>query len=155
MKKLIILGILAVVIILMTFSVTAETVPTLVAGVIYEADHTTPISGALVEATCDSVTLSQADSNADGSYSIDFSGTACSKGDTVYVTATADGGASGSNEGEVIEYSFNFVCPDEECLLTKIDVAVVNVSIPEFGILAGSACIIGALAGFLVLRRKE
>lgn len=113
--------------------------PTVVAGIVYESDNITPVPGASVEIECDGATGS-ATSIGDGSYTVNFTGTSCDVGDTAYVTATKDE-QSGTASGLVNDW-------------IVVRVAVVNVSIPEFGAIAGITTILASGISFLVIRKR-
>jgi hypothetical protein len=94
------------------------------------------VAGANVQVTCMGNVETDSMTDAAGSYLVVFSATDCPSGSTVSVVAEKDGEsgtASGTANG----------------LTTKLNVAIVNVSIPEYGligaILAGGAGI-GAIA---------
>ena len=77
----------------------------------------------------------------DGSYNVEFTQAECGFSDWVWVTATKDG-QSGHSTGET--------CDGEECF---IPVALVDVQIPEFGLL-GAMMIVLAGVGIVVYKRK-
>jgi hypothetical protein len=123
---------------LVSVNALAYAVPVIVAGTIYGGDHTTEISGADVVIQCHGETK-YATSDSGGDYAVDMSGTACVLGDTVTVTATKEG-QSGQDSDSVLNYTF-------------IDLAIVDVSIPEFGTVAAGLGLVGAAAAYF-WRRK-
>jgi hypothetical protein len=119
-------------------------VPALVTGyVMYQ--NGTGVDGATVDITCqhnDVNTTLSTSTYEDGSYYQEFSDTQCSYNDMVWVNAEKSGN-SGSNDGQT--------CERNDCF---IPVALIDVTIPEFGIIASMVAMIGAL-GIFVLKRKE
>lgn len=106
---------------------------TVVTGVVTKGG--TPVGGAAVSVECKGHTSSDT-TDASGSYLVAFSAGDCPFGSTVKVTAAKgdmSGKASGTVRGET----------------TKLNIAVVNVEIPEYGLLGGllaSGAGIGAIA---------
>jgi hypothetical protein len=80
----------------------------------------------------------------DGTYSVVFdTKLQCKEKDEVLVSAT-EGGLSGENTGEIDKGT------------KKLDVSVVNVSIvPEFGVVAGTLTVLGAVCLFFIIRKKH
>jgi len=113
----------------------------LVAGTIYNSDFTEKISYADVNVECNGIEL-YVMSKEDGTYVADFTGTGCSVGDTVNVYACKDGMGCGRNGGVVNEWG------------ATLDVAIVNVSIPEFSLAVGIITALSAVGIFFILRRK-
>jgi hypothetical protein len=113
---------------------------TIVGGQITELDHVTPVSGATVTVDCNGVTES-ATSLADGSYVVCYDKEDCTVGQDAYVSAVKDG-ASGDNNGKVIGR-------------TMLDVAIVNVSIPEFGVVAAGTVLVGSVVLFAMMRKSN
>ncbi len=123
---------------------------TIVAGKIYETDDMTGpvVSGADVTVDCyhdgDSSPNTEETTSADnGAYGVGFDEDECDDEDEVIVTATKDG-MSGSKSGNV---TGDFI--------GDLNVAIINVSIPEFSAIAASIALIGSGIGFLVLRKKR
>ena len=142
MNKTYILAILAL---LVVFSVTAVSASTLIAGKIYNSDYSDVIAGADVDATCNNITLSET-SESDGTYAIPFDSEDCEIGDEVTVYAEKDG-MSGEKTGTVLDGEI-FDIPVN-------DLAIVNVPlIPEFGIVLGTLTAISAIGIFFFVRRK-
>lgn len=116
---------------------------TMVYGKITLDDNVTPVVGADVTVDCNGNILATT-SGADGMYYVFYPNTDCTAGDMVTVSVDyGDGEATGSGEGEV---SFSEVC--------KINTSLVNVSIPEFGVIAAGVALIGAVAIFAVKRKN-
>lgn len=113
-----------------------------VAGTITNAGN--PVAGASVSVTCGSTTLTSPTTVA-GAYFVQFSSTDCPAGSTAHVTATK-GGSSGSSSGTVN----NLVSEP-----TVINLAIVNVSVPEFGIVAGTGAALVGGAAFMIVRRQQ
>ena len=117
---------------------------TVITGTVTDADSNL-VDGATVEVTCthnsvDSVELTTTD--VDGQYYVTFSPLDCDDGDAVTVAVTY-GDQSGSNDGTV-----NYA----ECL---VNVGIIDVQIPEFGVVAAGLALVGAIAGFAVMRKKN
>jgi LPXTG-motif cell wall-anchored protein len=81
-------------------------------------------------------------SGVDGKYYAFIPQLNCAVGDNVLVQAVKDD-ATGQNNGSV-GY-------DEQC---RINTALINVQIPEFGVIAGGLALLGAL-GVVIYRRKN
>jgi len=78
-----------------------------------------------------------------GTYFAFYPAIQCNVDDKVYVFAEKD---EQSNSGQ------GTVAYDQTC---QINTAFVNVTIPEFGIIAGSVALIGLVAGVAIMRRKN
>lgn len=148
MKKQMILAVLACFIIAMVGVVSAKTI---IAGKVYNADYSDVVADATVTVTCDhggTPAVDTTTSSADGTYAVSFDegspGTApyCDNGDTVTVEASK-GSAYGVSSGVV-----------DDDVIMDWDLAIVNVSIPEFGLLIGALTVFCAIAVFFVIRRK-
>jgi len=129
---------IAVMALLTVVSAMAEQV--IVAGTIYEEDGVTEVSGATVQVVCDQESESTT-SDDDGDYSVDLSDTTCDAGETVIVTASK-GSAVGVESDTVVDYTY-------------INLAIVNVTIPEFGLIAGGMSFLGAAGAYIAMRRKK
>jgi len=112
-----------------------------ITGVVTENQMAVP--GASVTTLCNGNTRTDT-TNAQGTYLTIYPKTQCDFGDTVKVTAVKSG-KSGVNSGTVQGFT------------TKLNVAIINVSIPEFGLLgavmAGGAGM-GTIA-YMHRRRKQ
>ena len=77
---------------------------TVVAGKVYNSDHSSTISGANVVVTCtaldDSITTQSGTSTDDGSYTVLFEASACPQGSSVVANATK-GDQNGNDSGDV------------------------------------------------------
>ena len=102
---------------------------------------TSLVQGASVTVKCNGNTGSDITDNT-GTYLVVFSAVQCPKGDTANVTATK-GALSGSSSGPA-----GFIT-------NKLNIAVVDVSIPEFGIAAGVVAAIMGGGAFMVIRRRQ
>jgi len=140
MKNTTIFAIMALMILGVVASVSAAT-PAAVTGTVYGPGNTT-ISGATVTVTCNSVTEPSVFSDIDGSYYVIFNETDCGYNTPVTVSAVK-GSESGTNTG--------LTCANaEDC---EIPVALVDVSIPEFGVIAGAFALLAGI-GIVAYRRK-
>ena len=138
-KTLLGLLITAFVTISATATVSATPPQTDVTGVVTE--NQTSVSGATVTVLCEGNTETDT-SDAHGSYLVTFPADDCPFGSTVRVTAQK-GGKSGVTSGTVTG------------ITTKLNLAIVNVSIPEYGFigsLLASSIGIGAIA---YVRRRQ
>lgn len=100
------------------------------------------VSGADVTVTCNG--KQQKDqTDADGAYRVDFKATDCPAGTTISVSATTSDGKSGTSTGTAGK------------ITTKLNVAVVNVSVPEIGMIAGVAAMAVAGGAILYTRRRQ
>lgn len=127
----------------------ASAYPALVSGVVYDSDGVTPIDGASVTVTCehDGInTTGYTVSGVNGEYLYQFLNTPdleCDFGDAVFVNAEFEG-MFGSNTGNACDSESQ--CP--------IPVAVVDVTIPEFGLL-GAMIVMLAGVGIVAYKRKN
>jgi hypothetical protein len=121
-------------------SVSAATPPqTDVTGVI--TTKGTPVVGATVTAECGGA-VEVDTTNAQGAYLVVFNPLDCPFGSTVKVTAKK-GGQMGSSSGTV------------QGVTTKLNIAIVNVSIPEFGTMAGLLASGLGVGAILYTRRRQ
>jgi hypothetical protein len=102
-----------------------------------------PVKHAHVSVTCGSTTKN-VQTDASGAYLAVFSAKKCPKGSTVTVNASKSGDGSGSNTGTVN--------PEDT---DKLNVAIVNVSLPEFGLLTAGAATVAGGTAFAVVRRRQ
>jgi hypothetical protein len=113
-----------------------------VTGTIYDASHA-PVNAATVTVTCNT-NVETTTSNSLGLYIVDFVDSTCPFDTAVHVDATKDA-MSGSNNG--------FTCASaEDC---AIPVALIDVTIPEFTMIAVGLAMVGGVLGFVVLRRNK
>jgi hypothetical protein len=142
MKKKIILGLLAIVIAstgAISGSVSAAPAKTDVTGVVTD-ENQTPVPGAMVTVTCNGH-IETDTTDAAGSYLVVFTKAQCDFGNTVKVVAKKagkSGVASGTVEGKT----------------TKLNLAIVNVQIPEFGLI-GAMLAGGAGIGLIAYSRRR
>ena len=102
-----------------------------------------PVKHATVDVTCGSTTK-KVQTDATGAYLAVFKAKKCPAGSTVTVTASKKKVGSGSNSGTVNPYDTD-----------RLNVAIINVSLPEFGLVtAGAATLVGGVA-FTVVRRRQ
>ena len=146
MKNLLAFMILGLFVISMIGVVSAKT---LVAGIVYNEDYSQPIEGASVNVKCfNSSDTLQGEGNtttlSDGTYAIEFSeigsSNNCVNGDKAVVTATKDA-ASGSNYGFVQDYG------------ATVKLAIVNISIPEFGLVLGIITLVACVGIFFFVKK--
>jgi hypothetical protein len=119
----------------------------LIAGKIYQNNYADIVSGATVNVTCGTKTISTT-SLSDGAYVAKFSTISdnCDIGANVTVYAEKIGVGSNSATG---------VINDGSGLNLDINFGVVNVNlIPEFSLIVGAITIMGAMIAFFVIRRK-
>jgi hypothetical protein len=102
-----------------------------------------PVKNAIVEVTCGSTTK-QAHTDASGAYLVVFNIKKCPAGSSVQVNASKKHVGSGASTGTVSPQNTD-----------RLNVAIVNVSLPEFGLvgLIGATFIGGG--AFLVMRRRQ
>ena len=140
MKKIFMMMFLGLIIISMVGVVSAKTD---VVGVIYNEDYSQEISGASVNITCvqENVTsFRNTTSSSDGRYGVEFLCSECNTGDIVTVTAIK-GDLSGVETGIVHDFGLT------------VKVAIVNVTVPEFGLFIGILTLFGAIGVFFFVRR--
>jgi hypothetical protein len=146
MKKLI-LGALATILTAVGFAtVSADAVPfmppqTDVTGVITKNHSTVAVAGATVTGDCNGHMMSDT-TDAHGSYLLVYPTTMCAFGDTIHVTAT-DGSLSGANSGTI------------QGITTKLNLAVVNVDIPEYGLIGAIAAGSAGIGLVAFTRRRQ
>jgi hypothetical protein len=137
----ILLGVLAFFVFAVSVSATTLTV---VSGTITD-NSAAVVSNAAVTVTCTHGLVDTQKivmSGVDGKYYAFIPQLNCAVGDNVLVQAVKDD-ATGQNNGSV-GY-------DEQC---RINTALINVQIPEFGVIAGGLALLGAL-GVVIYRRKN
>jgi len=77
-----------------------------------------------------------------GTYLVQFTKQQCPKNSTVHVSATVNG-ITGNSTGKAKKDT------------NRLNVAVVNVSVPEFGVITGIGTMVAAGGAFLVIRRRQ
>ena len=136
MKKKLVGLLFAMALLVTAIPVTASAAPpqTDVTGVVTK--NGVPVAGAIVTAKCMGNTEVDAATDSFGSYLVVFPIADCPFGSTVVVGAKK-GSETGQNSGTA------------QGLTTKLNVAIVNVSIPEYGLIGGllaAAAGVGAIA---------
>jgi hypothetical protein len=102
-----------------------------------------PVKNAKVQVTC-GTTTKKAHTDASGAYLVVFKIAKCPAGSTVNVTASKNHVGSGSNSGTVSPYNTD-----------KLNVAIVNVSVPEFGLIGLTGATLIGGGAFMVTRRRQ
>jgi len=140
MKKVVLGLLVAVFAAVGVTSASASAAPpqTSVTGVVTE-NHMS-VAGAAVSVLCDGHTETDT-TNAQGAYLVNYPAADCPFGSTVKVTATKSG-KSGTASGTV------------EGKTTKLNIAIVNVEIPEYGLI-GALIAGGTGVGFIAYRRRQ
>ena len=148
MKNLLALMIVGIFIVSMVGVVSATTAPitTIVAGTIFNEDYTETMEEANVTVSCvhNNVTsVGTTESNSEGVYGVEFIVAECGEGDIVTVFAESqDGTLSGTETGIVQEFGLT------------VNLAIINVTIPEFGLLIGAFTLVAGAGIFFLVRRK-
>jgi hypothetical protein len=124
---------------LVTTTVGAEPPATEVTGVITE--NQVAVDGASVTAKCNGNTQTDT-TDAYGSYRVLYAAADCPFGSTVKVTAQK-GGKSGVASGTV------------QGITTKLNLAIVNVSIPEYGLIGGALAAVAGMGAIVYTRRRQ
>ena len=117
---------------------------TIVAGTIFNEDYTETMEEANVIVSCvhDNVTSVETTLSAlDGVYGVEFYVAECDDGDTVSVYAEK-GEMSGTETGIVHDFDLT------------VNLAIINVTIPEFGLLIGAFTLVAGAGIFFLVRRK-
>lgn len=124
---------------LVSASVNAAPPATNVTGVITESQ--VAVAGATVTVLCRGNTQTDT-TDANGSYLVTYASGDCPFGSTVKVTAQKDG-KSGVASGTV------------QGITTKLNLAIVNVSIPEYGLIAGILAGTAGIGLIVYSRRRQ
>lgn len=121
---------------------------TIIAGTIYDSSNAR-VNGdkdfERVTVTCNGV-VKTGDIGSNGGYTVTFRSNQCKEGDSVTTSAVTESG-SGSNTTRVYG-------DDEEGPCGDTDVTVLDVSVPEFGLIGGIFTALASVAGYLKLRPK-
>lgn len=117
---------------------------TWVSGTVYDGGGS-PVSGGTVTVTCNGVNRF-AGILSNGSYGVAYPQTECKVGDTVTASAST-GAGSGSNSASVVNTPINGPIVD-------LDIAVIDITVPEFGLIGGMLTGMGSVAGYMYLRAK-
>lgn len=126
------------------FAAYVNATPALVTGYV-KYQNGTGVENAIVDVTCEHLNINttlSTTSYSDGSYYQEFTDTQCSYNDIVWVNAEKSG-IHGSSDGQT--------CTSRDCF---IPIALIDVTIPEFGLFASIVAVIGAL-GIVVLRKRN
>jgi len=121
-----------------------------VTGRVFDDNHL-PVNGVSVTISCSHggyTYTRNATTNVYGRYYVIYYGTNCANGDVVTITASKDG-QSGSGTGTMIGWLEN------NCNWGGVNISIVSVKIPEFGLFAGGAAVIAAIGIFLLVRTPE
>ena len=113
---------------------------TLVAGKIYD-ENGIKVEGAEVIINCNE-NIQNMTSNSEGDYAVQYLEADCNVGDSLFVTAEKDD-SYGSKQGTIIEN-----------VMGSWNVAIINVTIPEFGFFVGVLTLMGALGVFFFVRKE-
>lgn len=141
MKKLLCLMILGLFVISMISVVSAMVVPpknVIVGGTIFNKDYSV-VSGTEVKVECN--TFSQTvTTSSEGEYGVEFDGseTPCFVGDIVTVTATEYGV---SKTDDVTDFPLT------------VNLVIINVTVPEFGLIMGALTLMGCIGIFFFVRK--
>ncbi|MFH1249056.1 MAG: hypothetical protein V1660_02800 [archaeon] len=126
----------------MGFAAAVDPCAALVCGTVFWENPVTTVANADVDVTCNANLLSTT-ADVNGEYCVCYE-TGCTTGDTVTVTATdIPSGASGTETGLV------------DLLGCTLNVAIIDVFIPEFSAIAAGIALIGSGVGFAMLRRRK
>ncbi len=118
---------------------------TWISGTVYNTEGS-PVNGGSVNVTCGSTTkLAIIDGS--GNYAKMFTQVECKAGDTASATAST-GEGSGTNSEVVQNSSVNGPIVD-------LDVAVIDITVPEFGVIGGALTGLISVGGYLVMRSKS
>lgn len=118
---------------------------TWISGTVYNSAGT-PVNGGNVNVTCGSTTkLAVIDGS--GNYAKTFTQVECKSGDTA--TATASTGEGSGTNSEVVQ---NTVVNGP---IVDLDIAVIDITVPEFGLLGGALTGLVSVGGYLVMRSKS
>jgi hypothetical protein len=104
-----------------------------------------PVSGGSVFVQCNGA-VRNVGILGNGTYATSFPQTECKAGDTITASAST-GEGSGSNAETVQNTTVNGPVVD-------LDIAVVDITVPEFGTVVGMMTGVGAIGGFLLMRQK-
>jgi hypothetical protein len=115
----------------------------IVGGNIWNADGGSKIAGAQVIVECNDHEINTT-SSSEGEYGVEFNnsqGDICVVGDTVTVTAIS-GDSSGSNTDTVEDFKLT------------VNLVIIDVMVPEFGVIIGMLTILSAVGVFFFVRRE-
>jgi len=142
MRKQIIVSFIFMMVMMFSFSVSAINVDsrrTVVGGIVY--NNRIAVPGASVTVTCNNVTKHTTSNSVTGAYSISYSSSQCTIGDSVDVIAVKDD-LSGAISAPVQDFEL------------IVNVAIANVPMtPEFGFFMGALTLLSAVGIFFVVKR--
>jgi hypothetical protein len=118
---------------------TANPAQTNVSGSVTSSGH--PVSNANVHVQCGSEAADDNTAN-DGGYVVNLLASGCPAGAEITVTATSGSGA-GTSTGRASR------------ITTRLNVAVINVALPELGFVTGAGALAAAGGAFFVIRRRQ
>ena len=118
---------------------------TWVSGTVFDANHN-PVHSGSVTVHCGAGSQ-LATIQSDGSYAVTFDQSVCKAGDTAQGSASTSEG-SGSSATTVQNTVVNGPVVD-------LDIAVIDITVPEFGKIGAAISAIGGVAGYLFLRQKQ
>ena len=104
-------------------------------------NNNSPVNGAKVVVVCNNNSRKDT-TDASGSYLVQFPAKQCPAGDKATVVATK--GNKGGSNGATIHAD-----------TTKLNVNIINISIPEFGLITGIAASVIGGGAYLVIRRRH
>lgn len=100
-----------------------------------------PVNGAKVTIVCDN-NAKHFTTGSNGVYTVEYASAKCPIGATIYATATK--GKKGGDADKRVTSSTDIV-----------NIQTVNVSLPEFGLIAGTGAATIGVGAFLVIRRRQ
>jgi len=126
-------------------SAAAQSPLTAIGGTITDANNA-PVAGATVQVVCEHNLVNSTNTGTTdsvGAYALYFLSLHCGIGDKVWITA--DKSSSHGTGTGIIDYNDN-------CHINSV---MADVSIPEFGIVAGAIALIGLVSGVFIMRRRK
>jgi len=117
---------------------------TVITGTVFGPDGT-PVNSGSVSVQCGTASLAT-QSRPDGTYGVTFSQNNCKVGDTAAASASTPEG-SGS-DSEVVQNSV------VNGPIVDIDIAVIDITVPEFGLVGGMITAIGAVGTYMYMKTK-
>jgi hypothetical protein len=138
-KVLVFLASVAAVVVFAPAAAFAAPAQTIVTGTVTNNGH--PVNNAKVTVVCNNHSRTNK-TGANGGYSVSFPKKQCPDGTKVTVVAAKNkmGGVSNGTAA---------------ALTTQLNVAIVNVALPEFGIITGVGAMLAGAGMFMVMRRKH
>jgi len=118
---------------------------TWISGTVYNNEGS-PVNGGSVNVTC-GATTKLAIIDGSGNYAKTFTQVECKAGDTA--TATASTGEGSGTSSEVVQ---NTVVNGP---IVDLDIAVIDITVPEFGLIGGALTGLISVGGYLAMRSKS